>query len=237
MGNKYLRVSTASVKRLPCSLQFQNVLRMFNSKEPSDCKFIQPWDAPVSVTNVEHEPGWHHSRPHHQVSFPPTSLLVLASTRRHANRDTSSKAHWRLCSSNALIVRAQPTDQLSVHLQGCHRTTADLQHCHIWHIRPHPFPPHTSLGSHSFVPIPTRLTMMQVAAAITSTAILLCLYATLHDQPPGSLSFLRVQLLSLLHHSPTISHRCHWRGSTVVEHVIQLTDSQQTHHRLTSCIH
>ena len=158
MGNKYLRVSTASVKRLPCSLQFQNVLRMFNSKEPSDCKLIQPWDATISVTNVEHEPGWHHSRRHHQVSFPPTSLLVLASTRRHANRDTPSKAHWRLRSSNALIVRAQPTDQLSVPLQGCHRTTADIQHCHIWHIRPHPFPPQISLGSHSFVPTPSYLT-------------------------------------------------------------------------------
>ena len=130
---------------------------MFNSKEPSDCKHIQPWDATISVTNVEHEPGWHHSRRHHQVSFPPTSLLVLASTRRHANRGTPSKAHWRLCSSNALTVRAQPTDQLSVRLQGCHRATADLQHCRIWDIRSHPCPPHTSLGSHSFVPTPTRL--------------------------------------------------------------------------------
>ena len=91
MDNKYLRVSAASVKRLPCSLQLQNVLRMFNSKEPSDCKLIQPWDAPVSVTHVEHEPGWHHSRCHHQGCFPPTSLLVLALTRRHANRDMRLK--------------------------------------------------------------------------------------------------------------------------------------------------
>ena len=46
---------------------------------------------------------------------------------------------------------------------------------------------------------------------------------TFHDQPhqpPGSPSSLHVQLLSLLHHSPTISYHCHWRGSTVVEHVI-----------------
>ena len=91
MDNKYLRVLAASVKRLPCSLQLQDVLRMFNSKEPSDCKLIQPWDATISVTNVEHEPGWHHSRRHHQISFPPTSLLVLASTRRHENRDTRLK--------------------------------------------------------------------------------------------------------------------------------------------------
>ena len=91
MDNNYLRVSAASVKRLPCSLQLQDVLRMFNSKEPSDCKHIQPWDAPVSVTHVEHEPGWHHSRCHHQGCFPPTSLLVLALTRRHANCDTRLK--------------------------------------------------------------------------------------------------------------------------------------------------
>ena len=171
MDNKYLRVSTATVKRLPCSLQLQNALRKFNSKEPSDCKLIQPWDAPVSVTNVEHDPGWHHSRRHHQLSFPPTSLLVLASTHRHANRDTPSKAHWRLCSSNALIVRAQPTDQLSVRLQSCHRATADLQHCRIRHIRPHPCPPHTSLASHSFVPTPTRLPVTQVIATITNTTV------------------------------------------------------------------
>ena len=91
MDNKYLRVSTASVKRLPCSLQLQNVLRMFNSKEPSDCKLIQPWDATISVTNVEHEPGWHHSRHHCQVSLPPTSLLVLALTCRYANCDMHLK--------------------------------------------------------------------------------------------------------------------------------------------------
>ena len=91
MDNKYLWVSAASVKRLPCSLQLQNVLRMFKSKEPSDCKLIQPWDAPVSVTHVEHEPGWHHSRLLHHGSFSTTSLLVLALTHRHTNRDTRLK--------------------------------------------------------------------------------------------------------------------------------------------------
>ena len=141
---------------------------------------------------------------------------------RHTNRDTPSKAHWRLCSSNALIVRAQPTDQLSVRLQGCHRTTADLQHCHIWHIHLHPFPPHTSLGSLSSVPTPTRIPTTQVTT-IASRCKYNSTQLTFHEQPhqpPGSPSSLRVQLLSLLHHSPTISHRCHWRGSTVVEHVI-----------------
>ena len=92
MDNKYLLVSAVSVKRLPCSLQLQSVLRMFNSKEPSDYKLIQPWDTPVSVTNVEHEPGWHYSRCHHHVSFPPTYLLVVALTRRHTNLDTHLKA-------------------------------------------------------------------------------------------------------------------------------------------------
>ena len=86
-------MSAVSVKRLPCSVQLQSVLKIIISKEPSDCKLIQPvWDATtISVTNVEHEPGWHHSRCHHQVSLPPTSLLVLALTCRHANCDTHLK--------------------------------------------------------------------------------------------------------------------------------------------------
>ena len=49
------------------------------------------WAASVSITNMEHKPDWHHSRRLHQGSFPPTSLLVLAMTRRHANRDTRLK--------------------------------------------------------------------------------------------------------------------------------------------------
>ena len=65
---------------------------MFNSKEPSDCKLIQLWDAAtISVTDEEHESVWHYSRRLHQGSFPPSSLLVLVWTRRHANRDTHLK--------------------------------------------------------------------------------------------------------------------------------------------------
>ena len=83
-------------------------------------------------------------------------LVSTVSTHRYTNRDTPSKAHWRLHLSKA--VWAQPTDQLSVCLQGCHKTTLDLQHYHILHICSHTYPPHTSLGSHSFIPTPSYLT-------------------------------------------------------------------------------
>ena len=102
----------------------------------------------------------------------------------------ASKAHWRLCSLNAL--RVQPTDQLSVHLHGCHRTIADQQHCHIRHIHPHTCPPHTSLGSHSFIPIPTSLPMTQVAVTIASTAQ--------HNIPQPT-----TRITKFLHHATTLS--------------------------------
>ena len=85
------RVSTVSVKLLPCLLDV--FTRMFNSKElgDRDCKLIQTLDATISIANAGFAPGWHHRGSTHHVSFPPTSLLVLASTRRHANRDTRLK--------------------------------------------------------------------------------------------------------------------------------------------------
>ena len=91
MHNDDQRVSTVSVKLLPCLLDV--FTRMFNSKElgDRDCKLIQTLDATISIANAGFAPGWHHRGSTHHVSFPPTSLLVLASTRRHANRDTRLK--------------------------------------------------------------------------------------------------------------------------------------------------
>ena len=99
-------------------------------------------------------------------------------------------------------------------LQACHRTTANLQHCRIRHIRSHTCPPHTSIGSHILVPTPTWLPMMQIAATITSTA--------LHNIPwlIGITEFLTLYNYSLYFVTQLyFLTSCHWRESTVVEHV------------------
>ena len=81
---------------------------MFNSKElgDRDCKLIP---TTISITDAGFAPGWHHRRSTHHVSFPPTSLLVLASTRRHANPNTNRDT------------RLKPTEDFTAH-----RTQSEL---------------------------------------------------------------------------------------------------------------
>ena len=139
------RVSTVSVKLLPCLLDV--FTRMFNSKElgDRDCKLIETLDATISIANAGFAPGWHHRGSTHHVSFPPTSLLVLASTRRHANRDTRLKPTEDFTAHRILNLLTQlhsstphPAVSTSSGLHTrCHRTTKDSQPC-ILHICPTP---------------------------------------------------------------------------------------------------
>ena len=70
------------------SLFTRYVTRMFNSKElgDRDCKLIL---TTIFITNAGFVPSRHHRRSTHHISFSPTSLLVLALTRRHANLNTN----------------------------------------------------------------------------------------------------------------------------------------------------
>ena len=108
-----------------CLLQLQNVLSMFNSKDQATLSsYNLAWDASVSITNVEHEPDWHHSRRLHQGSFPPTSLLVLALTRRHANRDTRLKPTGDLACQMGVYYFTERTgpDQIHTLFSGMDQT-------------------------------------------------------------------------------------------------------------------
>ena len=69
-------------------------MRMFNSKKLGnrDCKLIP---TTISITNAGFVPGWHHRRSSHHISFPPTSLLVLASTHRHTNPNINRDTHLK----------------------------------------------------------------------------------------------------------------------------------------------
>ena len=129
MDNNYLWMSAVSVKCLPCSLQFQNVLRMFNSKKLSDCKLTQPaWDVTISIVNAGHAPGWHHTR---SLSPRILSSHVVSpgsgiNTGIHTPWHTSRRLHLSIISlsSPSLI-------QLSVRLTGLpqnHRRPAALPH-------------------------------------------------------------------------------------------------------------
>ena len=70
------------------SLFARYVMRMFNSKELGDHDYkLIP--TTISITNAGFAPGWHHRRSTHHISFPPMSLLVLESTRRHENPNTN----------------------------------------------------------------------------------------------------------------------------------------------------
>ena len=233
MDNNYLWVSAVSVKHFPCSLQLQNVLRMLNSKELSHSyKLIQHWDVTISVINLGHKPGWHHTRCSNQGSFPPTSLLVLAFTCWHANCDT--------CLKTTKGFACQTHSKLNplISCQCVFRvTTADLQHCRIQHIHSHICLPHTSLGSHSFVPTPTWLLMTQVAATIICTAIPLCnilqpttpiirITSSLCCTTTLSTSSPNYYLTSLPLEGKYCSGSCDLAISF-----------QQTHHILTSCMH
>ena len=104
---------------------------MFRSKELGDCN---PWtqcSAPTS-TNAGYAHGCHHM-----------SLLVLALRRRHTIcdlvRETCSPTEDHSRSSYTQS-KLNTLTQLSVHLQGRHRTSVDLQ----------PYIPH--ICSHSHLP-------------------------------------------------------------------------------------
>ena len=104
---------------------------MFSFKELGNCNPRMQRNTPTS-TNAGYAHGCHH-----------TSLLVLATTRRHAIcnfvRDTCSPTedHSR---SSFTQSELDTLTQLSVLLQGCHRTSENLQP-YIPHIRPHSHPP------------------------------------------------------------------------------------------------
>ena len=124
---------------------------MFNSKELGnrDCKLIQTPNVTVSITNAGFAPGWHHRGSTHHVSFPPTSLLVLASTRRCANHDTRLKPTEDFtthCILNLLTQLHSSTPHPAVStslglphsLPQNHQGLASLHLAHLLHTRPPP---------------------------------------------------------------------------------------------------
>ena len=166
---------------------------MFNSKElgDRDCKLIQTLNATISIANAGFAPGWHHRGSTHHVSFPPTSLLVLASTRRHANRDT----------------RLKPTEDFTAHrilnlLTQLHSST------------PHPAVSTSSGLPHSLPQNHQRLTALHPAhlphthaptSHSTSRRSRNGPYSTFHEQPFRSLSSLTLCNYSLYFHHCIVS--------------------------------
>ena len=112
--------------------------------------------SPSSGIDMHIHKPWHTSKPIEDFSHRTLSLQA------------------RLTDPAALLI------QLSVHLQGCHRTTKDMQPC-IWHI--HPTYTHLSVDE----PTIAQLYIIDAMQHSTSNA--------LDHQVPYT-----VQLLSLLHH-------------------------------------
>ena len=126
------RVSTVSVKLLPCLLDV--FTRMFKSKElgDRDCKLIQTLDATISIANAGFAPGWHHVSPGSGIT-----------TRRHANHDTRLKPTEDFTALRILNLLTQlhsstlhPAVSTSSGLPQNHQRLTALHPAHLPHTRP-----------------------------------------------------------------------------------------------------
>ena len=186
-------------------------MRMFNSKElgDCDCKVIQTLDAIISIANVGFAPSWYHRRSILTSYIPPGSGINTQTRKPEPKWWHASIAPLK--TSSLILLSPDPATlltQLSVHLQGCHRTTNNLQPCiqHIW-----PKPAHLSLDE----------LMITQPYKINSTQ------NSMSNHVDYWVSY-AVQLLSLLHYYIV--------AALEGEYCNTWSSYQQTHHTLTPCI-